>query len=224
MMNYEDERSEHGRLEATRPSRKNNFRFSRFIVNAGTEEAPFYKALRGSDLGPGGAEAFHDPKWKHLYTEFSLKERTEALKSGNTIKSLGPCVEMLRGSTSTKRKPDLYVRVEYHQDEAKNPLAKSRPTVEWLTRTELVQFVGKKYAGRQEDSMMATYKKKQLYFQICKERLLHPGTRKPLSSLDFEEYPWLFPDGAGPPKATVSETTEDGDPMQGVVRGNEDED
>ncbi|KAF2650676.1 hypothetical protein K491DRAFT_720538 [Lophiostoma macrostomum CBS 122681] len=210
MMQYDDGRTEHGKLEATRPCRTGNVRFSRFIVNAGTEKAPFYKVIKGADLGPGGAETFHEEGWQHLYTRFDLTARKQAMKTvgGCTIKALGPCVEMPRESSTRLTKSgkpyrqDLYVKVEYHKDEAKNPHAESLPTVEWLTRTELGQLVGKKYAEAQEKIMMEKYKRRQWYFDECKMRELHPETKKPLSTSDFEQYPWLFPDDASVPKGT----------------------
>jgi hypothetical protein len=234
MMLYDDGRTEYGKLEATRPCRTGNVRYSRFIVNAGTEGAPFYKVIKGADLGPGGAETFHDEEWQNLYTQFDLTSRRKAMRDvgGNTIEAIGPCVEMPRESSTRRTKsgkpyrPDLYVRVKYHNEIAKNPLAKTHPTVEWQTRTEFSQLVGKKYAEGKEKVMMAKYKKRQLYFETCKARQLHPETKRSLEESDFEEYPWLFPDDANVGKAgrkaakkdTEEDIEEDEDlDMDGVV-------
>ncbi|KAF2240219.1 hypothetical protein BU26DRAFT_573009 [Trematosphaeria pertusa] len=155
------------------------------------------------------------------------------MKKSCTIKTLGPCVEMPRQSSGRLRKDgkpyrfDLYVRVEYHTDPQKNPDAKRRPIVEWLTRTELVQLVGKKYEEKQEIILMAKYKKRQSYFNECKKRRLHLETKNPLSARDYDEYPWLFLDD-GAPRPSNRKQTEDDDgdeEMTGVrVDGEDDED
>jgi hypothetical protein len=63
---------EYSKLEATRPCRTGNIRFSRFIVNGRTEKAPFYKVLKGVDLELEGAETFYKEGWQHLYIRFDL--------------------------------------------------------------------------------------------------------------------------------------------------------
>lgn len=211
-MLYDDGRTEHGKLEGTRPCQTGNVRFSRFIVNAGTEKFPFYKVIRGSDLGPGGAKTFYEKEWQNLFTRFDLTTRKQGMKqaAGCTIKNVSLCVEMPRQSSNriTKSgKPyraDLYIKVEYHTDEKKNPHAKSHLTVKWLTRTELSQLVGKKYAEAKEKILMERYKKKRMYFEECKKRRLNPETKKPLTNPEVEEYPWLFLEDATPPKANSS--------------------
>lgn len=208
MMSYEDGRSEYGKLEAVRPCRTGNIRFDRFIVNAGTEKLPFYKVIKGSDLGPGGAEAFDQTE--DLHTKFNIAARRQAMKQvgKSTIESLGPCCEMPRESSGRLTKAgkpyrqDLYVRVRYHTDEAKNPDAGKLPTVEWLVRSELGSLLGKKYAETKETVMVAAYIKRRAYFEGCKKAQIHPETKKPLSTKDYEMCPWLFPDDSGTFKRT----------------------
>jgi hypothetical protein len=42
--------------------------------------------------------------------------------------------------------------------------------------------------------MMAAYTQRQTYFEACKNQKFHPQTQKPLTSVDLEETPWLFPE------------------------------
>lgn len=117
----EDGRTEYGKLEATRPCRTGNVRFDRHIVNAGADNRPFYKVIKGYDLGPGGAEALHDHEEEKLHTKFDVFVRKASIKKSCTIKMLGPCVEMTKLTKSGKPyRLDLYVRVVSHRSSEKS--------------------------------------------------------------------------------------------------------
>lgn len=164
---------------------------------------PFYHVVRGSDLGPGGAETLHE-QMTERHVRFDLAARKQAGRDIKTtiIKSLGPCVKLDRAPSTKltkKGKPyrkDLYIKVQYHTDVARNPLAgkEGYPNIEWLSRTELEQFVGKNYWEIQEKVMMAKYMKRKVVFAQLKSRNLHPDTKKPLVDQDRQDMPWLFPD------------------------------
>lgn len=104
IMSYKNDRLEYGKLKAVRLCRTSNIQFDRFIINAGTEKLPFYKVIKGSDLGPGGAKAFDQTE--DLHTKFNIAARRQAIKQikKSTIKSLGPCCKMPHklGSRLTK--------------------------------------------------------------------------------------------------------------------------
>ncbi|KAI1529732.1 hypothetical protein PtrSN002B_011100 [Pyrenophora tritici-repentis] len=76
---YDNGETEFGTLVATRASLSENPRFHRFIVNAGVgeEKWEFFQVIRGSDLGPGGAESM--PEDKEI--KFDLRDRKKNLKA-----------------------------------------------------------------------------------------------------------------------------------------------
>lgn len=59
--------------------------------------------------------------------------------------------------------------------------------------------------------MIATYNKRKEYFEGCKKAQLHPETKKPLSSKDYEMHPWLFPDDAATFKLTEMNDADNAD-------------
>ncbi|CAN9480319.1 unnamed protein product [Alternaria alternata] len=47
------------------------------------------------------------------------------------------------------------------------------------------------------DWLTRKYYKRQLLFKACKAQKKNPKTKSPLTSEDFEAYPWLFPKDKG---------------------------
>lgn len=229
VLSYEDGKTEYGALEAVRPTTSANASYARFILNAGTEKRPFYRVVRGSDLGPG-AQALQELKGTPPKFDCAARKKASRSVSKSTIKLIGPCVELPSAANDGKRKrrPDLYVRVQYHTDKLNNPLADQHefPDTEWLSRTEFQQLVGKKYAEDKEKVMLARYRQRTLYFEDCKRKKLHPDTQKRLSNEDARNSPWLFPDDCRTIQVIFKEADEEMD-MSGVMvdgeQGNVDE-
>ncbi|KAF2278963.1 uncharacterized protein EI97DRAFT_224435 [Westerdykella ornata] len=178
---YEDGITEYGTLEAIRPTYSDQIRFSRFIVNSGTESRPFYRAIKGFDLGPEGARILLEQEDK--YTRFNLQERKLSIKKDTKIKKLGPCVE-LPNTGGAKRKADLYIRLQYS---TKSGLEFS----EWLCRTEAEKLLGKKFFEKQEPTLLAKYQNRERFFSDCRKRGIHPDTGSPLTKEDKKAMPWL---------------------------------
>jgi hypothetical protein len=184
---YGNGETEYGPLVATRASISDNPRFHRFIINAGIgeEKWEYFRVIKGSDLGPGGAESMPQDK----VINFNIKERKKGLKN-NPLIGIGPCVVMPRAegyvsrAGAKQRQPDTYVRVAY----------KGITQADWLSKTEFIQLAGKKYAEKHLAIMIPAYYKRQQYFEACKAQRRHPKTKLPLTSEDFESHPWLFPD------------------------------
>lgn len=130
MPDYSDGKTEFGDLVATILCRTGNPRFSRFILRAGTEKLEHYQVIRGSDLGPGGAEALQDCDDGSSHFTFDLWKRKNELKT-NGIGAIGLCVVMCRAedyeSGSRKRRPDTYAKVMYNDN-----------TIDWVTRIEII--------------------------------------------------------------------------------------
>ncbi|EDU46078.1 predicted protein [Pyrenophora tritici-repentis Pt-1C-BFP] len=184
---YDNGETEFGTLVATRASLSENPRFHRFIVNAGVgeEKWEFFQVIRGSDLGPGGAESM--PEDKEI--KFDLRDRKKNLKA-HPLCEVGPCVVMSRAEgyvcrAGTKpRQPDTYIRVTYT----------GLDTADWLSKTEFIQLAGKRYAERKLASLVPAYYQREKYFAACKAQKRHPKTKMPLTAEDLENYPWLFPE------------------------------
>ncbi|CAG5181471.1 uncharacterized protein ALTATR162_LOCUS9779 [Alternaria atra] len=199
---YGNGETEYGPLVATRASISDNPRFHRFIINAGIgeEKWEYFRVIKGSDLGPGGAESMPQDK----VTNFNIKERKKGLKN-NPLIGIGPCVVMPRAegyvsrAGAKQRQPDTYVRVAY----------KGITQADWLSKTEFIQLAGKKYAEKHLAIMIPAYHKRQQYFEACKAQRRHPKTKLPLTSEDFESHPWLFPDDE-----RMIKRPEENDPME----------
>ncbi|PZD39760.1 hypothetical protein A1F97_05623 [Pyrenophora tritici-repentis] len=184
---YDNGETEFGTLVATRASLSENPRFHRFIVNAGVgeEKWEFFQVIRGSDLGPGGAESM--PEDKEI--KFDLRDRKKNLKA-HPLCEVGPCVVMSRAEgyvcrAGTKpRQPDTYIRVTYT----------GLDTADWLSKTEFIQLAGKRYAERKLASLVPAYYQREKYFAACKAQKRHPKTKMPLTAEDLENSPWLFPE------------------------------
>jgi hypothetical protein len=184
---YEDGKTEYGPLVATRACSSDNPRFSRFVVNSGLDEIGFeyFRVVKGSDLAPGGAESLKDQN----VVDFDLRQRKKDLKT-SPLSAIGPCVVMPRSEGYVRRgtkarQPDTYIKVTYTGE---------LPD-EWLSRTEFIQLAGKKFAERQFAILVPAYQKRQKYFEACKAQRKHPRTKQLLTQQDFENSPWLFPDG-----------------------------
>ncbi|KAF2633005.1 hypothetical protein BU25DRAFT_471155 [Macroventuria anomochaeta] len=211
MFQYDNGMTEHGPLIATRASTTDNARFNRYFVNAGLDVPglEYYKVLKGSDLGPGGAEKLAEQK----VVNFDLKQRKRDIKGAHPIQSIGPCVVMPRaegyvGRGTKERRPDSYMKVVY----------KDKPDPELLSRTEFTQLVGQRFGEKQFSSMMTAYTQRQTYFEACKIQKLHPQTRKPLTPVDLEETPWLFPENErNGTKVEEVDEDEDEDLLRGVT-------
>ncbi|EMD95275.1 hypothetical protein COCC4DRAFT_43964 [Bipolaris maydis ATCC 48331] len=186
MPDYSDGKTEFGKLVAVRPCQTGNPRFSRFILHAGTENLEHYRVVRGSDLGPGGAETLESYEPERTHQAFNLRNRKSEMKE-NKIAAIGPCVVMSRGENykpgPKSRRPDAYVKVEY-----------ADKTVDWVTRTEFIQLTGKKFADRTLVTLESKYKEKARYLEAHRQARMHPDTKKPLQPEDQQDKPWLFPD------------------------------
>ncbi|CAG5181757.1 uncharacterized protein ALTATR162_LOCUS9819 [Alternaria atra] len=199
---YGNGETEYGPLVATRASISDNPRFHRFIIDAGIgeEKWEYFRVIKGTDLGPGGAESM--PQDKEI--SFNIKERKKGLKN-NPLIGIGPCVVMPRAegyvsrAGAKQRQPDTYVRVAY----------KGITQADWLSKTEFIQLAGKKYAEKHLAIMIPAYYKRQQYFEACKAQRRHPKTKLPLTSEDFESHPWLFPDDE-----RMIKRPEENDPME----------
>ncbi|CAI6336986.1 unnamed protein product [Periconia digitata] len=190
---YENGITEHGKVVAIRMSSA-SARNSRFIINRGTAKTPIYKVCKGNVFWPGGAEKLEEDETYHVRFD-SIARKRKVRGEVNTAVVTG-CVEMpiMNPAPPGKRarRPDLYFRVVYHSDLDRNPNAKSLPLVEWLTRTELIQLVGKKKAEEEEQKYLPHHRKQVAVFQQYFLAGYHPDTRKPLTAQDRQEYPWLF--------------------------------
>jgi hypothetical protein len=199
---YKDGMTEDGPVVAIRPSVSDNPRFHRFIINAGLnddENCEYFKVVKGSDLGPGAAAGM--PQDKEM--NFNLKERKKDFEDLENVK-IGPCVVMPRAESYQRRtgvkerQPDTYIRVKYLKiDET-----------DWLTRSEFYQLCGRRNWADNKyfDRLVPEYYKRQLLFEACKAQKKNPKTRLPLTSEDFEAYPWLFPKDEGMEKQHNMET------------------
>ncbi|CAN9251567.1 unnamed protein product [Alternaria alternata] len=199
---YKDGMTEYGPVVAIRPSVSDNPRFHRFIINAGLnddEDSEYFKVVKGSDLGPGAAAGM--PQDKEV--NFNLKQRKKDFQDLDNVK-IGPCVVMPRAESYQRRtgvkerQPDTYIRVKYLKiDET-----------EWVTRSEFYQLCGKRNWADNEyfNRLVPEYYTRQLLFEACKAQKANPKTRLPLTSEDFEAYPWLFPKGEGMEKQRDKET------------------
>ncbi|KAF1357338.1 hypothetical protein EJ07DRAFT_32460, partial [Lizonia empirigonia] len=187
MFQYDGGMTEHGPLVATRVSTTDDAKFNRYFVNAGLDVPgmEYLKVLKGSDLGPGGAEKLADQK----VVDFDLKQRKKDLKGDHPILSIGPVVLLPRAEGyvrrgTKERRQDAYIKVVY----------KGKPDPDMLCRTQFTQLAGKKFGETQFSMMETTYRQRQLYFEACKVQKLHPQTQKPLTTKDLRETPWLFPE------------------------------
>jgi hypothetical protein len=209
---YSDGTTEHGRLVATRLCRTDNPRFSRFILHAGTEKCEHYRVVRANDLGPGGAEALQNYNPSETQVEFDLRKRKREMKT-NRIVEIGPCVVMARAESYTprskQRRPDTYVKVKYNDQ-----------TLDWLSRTEMIQLVGQKYAEVNLAKLVQAYDERVRFFDAHKEAGIHPDTKQPLQSQDQELTPWLFPEDALSLSTNVEATDmeEDEDVKMGGIK------
>ncbi|KAH7551135.1 hypothetical protein BM1_10009 [Bipolaris maydis] len=212
MPDYSDGKTEFGDLVATRLCRTGNPRFSRFILRAGTEKSEHYQVIRGSDLGPGGAEALQDYDDGSSHFTFDLWKRKKELKT-NRIGAIGPCVVMCRAEDykprSRTRRPDTYVKIMYIDN-----------TIDWVTRTEMIELVGKTFAEKKLAILEEGYKEKTKFLEAHKKAGIHPDTKQPLDPKDYGSTPWLFLEGRLPggidAKSTDNEEDQDGDMMEGI--------
>jgi hypothetical protein len=227
MLLYTDGKTEYGMLEAVRPTGSVNPSYARFILNAGTEKRPYFRVVRGSDFGPGGAETLHEMGDKH--TKFNIFARKKASRDigRTTVKVIGPYVELPRApgyapkldkeGKSKDRQQDFYVRVQYHTDSKNNPLANvpEFPNTEWLNRPEFMQLVGTKYGTTQDKIMRPKFRKRRAFFEECIKTGKNPETLQPLSEQDKLDYPWLLGDGYVR-KASQASKDDDEEDMTGV--------
>lgn len=216
MFQYDGGMTEHGPLVATRVSTTDDAKFNRYFVNAGlgVPGMEYLKVLKGSDLGPGGAEKLADQK----VVDFDLKQRKKDLKGKHPILSIGPVVMLPRAEGyvrrgTKERRQDAYIKVMY----------KDKPNPDMLCRTQFTQLAGKKFGETQFSMMETTYRQRQLYFEACKVQKLHPQTQKPLTTKDLRETPWLFPENerddfetGSSSSSEESEEDDDEDPLSGV--------
>ncbi|KAF2023149.1 hypothetical protein EK21DRAFT_119052 [Setomelanomma holmii] len=190
MFDYTNGLTEFGKFEHIRPTRTENHRYSRFFVNAGTEQLPVFKVVKGSDLGPGGADTLADQA-NGKETIFDLRYRKKQLSGqANYITSVGPAIQMPFSESkprpgSKPRQPDAYLRLQYKDNDTPN---------EWLSRTECISLMGKKTAERYLAQFIAQYDRKCKYLEACKAQRLHPDTNQPLNERDRKFTPWLFPE------------------------------
>ncbi|KAI8930555.1 hypothetical protein NX059_012165 [Plenodomus lindquistii] len=190
MFDYHDGKTEFGSHVATRPSYTDGFRFTRFIINAGTTQQPYHVVVQGNELRPGGAESLSKTSSKD--TIFNLRDRKTQIRMDPTyLKKVGPCVVKSRSDSykpragSRVRRPDTYVQLQYKDGK-----------VEWLSRSEYVQLIGKKCAERHLETLTARYEQRTEYMRRCKQALIHPTTGAALSDSDRRNTPWLFPNCA----------------------------
>ncbi|KAF2021554.1 hypothetical protein BU24DRAFT_417195, partial [Aaosphaeria arxii CBS 175.79] len=121
------------------------------------------------------------------HTDFDLRARKKVKQS---IKHVGPMVIMPQEESAARTKSGkayrspTYFMVEYHSDKRRNPLCKSHPLVEWLTRTELSQFHSVKWVEKRFQEMLPSYNKNKAFFEKCREDGKHPGTKQPLQEGD----------------------------------------
>ncbi|KZM26582.1 hypothetical protein ST47_g2219 [Ascochyta rabiei] len=217
MFQYEDGMTEHGPLIATRVGITDNARLNRYFVNAGLDapDMEYLKVLKGSDLGPGGAEQLADQK----VVNFDIKQRKKDIKGDHPIRSIGPVVVMPRAEGYVRRgvkerRQDAYIKVVY----------KDVPEPDMLSRTEFTQLVGQRFGEKQFSNLIGIYEKRQLYFEACKVQKLHPKTKQPLTSDDLQQTPWLFPEnernnsnvGNSSNSMDAEDSEDDEDPLQGV--------
>ena len=216
MFQYDNGMTEHGPLVATRVSTTDNAWLNRYFVNAGLDVPgmEYLKVLKGSDLGPGGAQKLADQK----VVDFDLKQRKKDIKGDHPILSIGPVVVMPRAEGyvrrgTKERRPDAYIKVMY----------KDKPNPDMLCRTQFTQLAGK-FGEKQFSLLEATYRQRQMYFEACKVQKLHPQTQKPLTADDLRTTPWIFPEnernGSRIGSSSSSEEVEDDDDedlLQGVT-------
>jgi predicted nucleic acid binding AN1-type Zn finger protein len=85
-------------------------------VNARTVKRPFYRVIRGTNLGPGGAEILQASDNSTLFNLAKRKQVQKKASSGTAIKSIGLCIELPRvyNAKPTSKKPrrlDFYIRI-----------------------------------------------------------------------------------------------------------------
>lgn len=213
MFQYDEGMTEYGPLVATRVSITENAKLNRYFVNAGldTPGMEYFKVLKGSELGPGGAEKLADQK----VVEFDLRQRKKDIKGSHPILSIGPVVMLPRSDGyvrrgTKERRQDAYIKVVY----------KDKPTPDMLCRTQFAQLAGPKYAEKQFTTLEGTYKQRQIYFEACKVQKLHPQTKKPLTAADLRKTPWLFPEGErGDSKVSSSSEEEEDSDENDIMKG-----
>ncbi|KAF1840105.1 uncharacterized protein K460DRAFT_245744, partial [Cucurbitaria berberidis CBS 394.84] len=179
MFNYEDGMTEFGSLVATRPCRTGNVRFDRHIVNSGTSKYPWHNMVRGSELCPGGAEALSQLEGKD--TIFDLRAEKKRIKENPSyakVKTGPAAIVQLNGP---KGRREMYTKVEYPDGR-----------VQWPSRTEYSQLVGKKCADRYFELMEARWKKLSAYMCECRREKVHPDTGLALEEKDRQLLPWFF--------------------------------
>jgi len=160
---------------------------SRHVVNVGTTINPVYKVIDGPTfgrgLGPALVEKYPLPTPKLPY------ESTERLASD--IKQVRH-VAISAPSANSDRRPVTYYCIRWKSDTQDY----------WLSRSELISFVGKAWLDRKDrstnmpsrhDQMENAMESNLKCLQHCKANNLHPDTGKPLVESDRNDTPWLFP-------------------------------
>ena len=183
--NYENGETEFGPLVATRPSRTDNARFSRFFVNSGLDVKgyEYIRVVRGSEMSLGAAEQLEDQK----VVEVDVYQRKRDIKKKKyAIDKVGPAVQMEHCEdytpTGRPRRMDMYIKVTY----------RGRNDVDFLTRTEFTQLVGKRDAERGCKAHLENFEETRIHMEACREQRKHPITLRDLTKEDFAKTPWLF--------------------------------
>lgn len=193
MPDYRDGVTEFGHHVATRPSSTDNVRYSRFVVNAGTIEHPYYRMVQGSELSPGGAEKLSRNTEKETF--FDLRQMRRAMDKAAEadelyIKKAGPCIQIPRADGyqpkpgKKQRREDSYIRVEYVTNE-----------VHFLSRTQYTSLVGANTCKVDFGIFIPRFLEATAYRNACRQANLHPDTLEPLTEQDRKVTPWFFSDG-----------------------------
>jgi hypothetical protein len=160
---------------------------SRHVVNVGTTKNPVFKVIDGPTfgrrLGPSLVEKYPLPTPKLPYD--STERIASDIKRVCHVAVSAPCA-------NSDRRPVTYYCIKW----------KSETQDYWLSRSELISFVGKAWLDRKDrssnmpsrhDQMEHAMENNLRCLQHCKENNLHPDTGKPLLESDRNDTPWLFP-------------------------------
>lgn len=184
----------------------------RVIVNAGTEDKPFYKLFPGSEFGKGLSTQLQD-KQKPIAKEHLRLREIEHIKNVAHVvqvardeelyqerRALQAGKDRLNGRTLPMggRNPARYFLVEYHEKKKHNPYAKTLDLEEWLTFSELSTLYGARAVERHVETALEEQEKRAAFFNKAKEMGVHPDYMKSrkqnprLTRADWVDVPWLF--------------------------------
>jgi hypothetical protein len=160
---------------------------SRHVVNVGTDKNPVFKVIDGPTfgrgLGPSLVEKYPLPTPQIPYD--STKRLASDIKQVCHVAVSAPCA-------NSDRRPVTYYCIKW----------KSETQDYWMSRSELISFVGKAWLDRKDrssnmpsrhDQMENAMENNLQCLQHFKTNKIHPDTGKPLLESDRNETPWLFP-------------------------------